>query len=321
MLLLHDPIRRRESLPRYQQQRGVVIVVVLFIMVLVAALSYTMLTRFMRDTERTTLWLRDRQAEFYTQGVIAWAMDQLRYDWEAQQADRVIDPVPIKLPLYEVNGYRISGVIEDMQARFNLNHLFMPEAQEDMKRLLRFVDRSMREETIQAIVSATANWIEPYTKQTVDDPYYLQLPVPYRVAHRMMLTLSEWRLVQGIRASLFAALAPYVTALPWGTPINVQTAPVAVLMTLSETMTEKAAFAIEQARARLPFISLRAFAHLEVVKNHPIPLEKVTVNSRYFLLKTHVRIEKQHLVFYTLLERVTRGDKAMVKVIWHSKSL
>ncbi len=58
--------------------------------------------------------------------------------------------------------------------------------------------------------------------------------------------VSELRLVKGVSADVYARLAPYVCALPRGTPINVNTASVPVLMTLSDTTTEQTAKTIRQ---------------------------------------------------------------------------
>jgi general secretion pathway protein K len=293
----------------------------LFIVALVATISYVVLARLTRDTQRTTLLLRHIQAELYAQGAIAWAMDQLRNNWEEQQIDHVIDSVPIKLPVRNVNGYRISSIIYDMQARFNVNNLLDQGAQEGFQRLLQLVDPNLSVEKIRRITLAIIDWIKPSTGETTHDQYYLRLPTSYRAAHRPMLTVSELRLVQGITPSLFSALQPYIVALPSNTQINVQTAPVIVLMTLSETITLEIANVIELARGRLPFVSIATFTNLPILKNQVIHDDKLTVSSHYFLLETDVIIEKQHLALYTLLERVTKGKKAAVNIVWQSKGV
>jgi type II secretory pathway component PulK len=54
--------------PRYRkEQQGVVIVIALFIVALVATMAYAMMVRIERDTRRTSLILRNTQAEFYAQ--------------------------------------------------------------------------------------------------------------------------------------------------------------------------------------------------------------------------------------------------------------
>ena len=120
----------------YKAQQGVVIIVALFIVALVATMAYIMMARLSRDTERTALLLRDNTAEFYAQGSIAWAIDQLRNDFDQQKKDQVMDRVPIHSPIDIVNDYKIESTILDIQSRFNLNNLTDVSAQEDFKSIL-----------------------------------------------------------------------------------------------------------------------------------------------------------------------------------------
>ncbi|MBV9575373.1 MAG: general secretion pathway protein GspK, partial [Gammaproteobacteria bacterium] len=100
-----------------------VIVIALFIVALAATMAYVMMSRLERDTRRTSLLLHYTQANFYAQGSIVWAMDQLRNNWERQKTNKLVDEIPIKSPENVMNGYKISSTIYDMQSRFNLNNL------------------------------------------------------------------------------------------------------------------------------------------------------------------------------------------------------
>jgi general secretion pathway protein K len=309
----------RQSLKR---QRGVVIIVALFIVALVATMAYTMMSRMERDTRRTTLLLRATQAEFYAQGSIAWAMDQLRNNGDEQKPNQRVDIIPLVSQPIEVDGYTIVSTILDMQARFNVNNVTSVEAQADFKKLLRTVDPNLNEDKAQQIVLAVADWIRPVPQQNEYTKYYLQLPKPYRSANRPMQSISELQLIKGMTPALYQALQPYVTALPKPTPVNVQTASVPVLMSLSPTFTLEVANAIEQIRQTSPFTSLPAFTDLDVVKNHQIAdKSKLTVISTYFLVETNVAIEKQHTVLYTLLERTANQGKTTVSILWQSKGV
>lgn len=124
----HHQMRHRfPHLPRRNSQQGVVIVVALFIVALVATMSYVMMSRLARDTRRTELIVHDSQAELYAQGSILWAKDQLRNDWIKQKKDKRIDELPLKSPVNNVNGYSIISTINDAQGKFNLNNVSKPE--------------------------------------------------------------------------------------------------------------------------------------------------------------------------------------------------
>ncbi len=295
----------------------------LFIVALVAAMAYVMMARLERDTHRTALLLHDTQADFYAQGSVAWAMDQLRNDWERQKTNKVVDPIPIKSPMNELQGYKISSTIEDMQARYNINNLTQMTSFKPFIRLLQTVQPSLSTEKAEDILRAVVDWIAPVTTQQPNtfSQYYLSLSSPYRAAHRPMVNRSELRLVKGMTPSLFRALMPYVTALPDSQPINVQTALPPVLMTLSQTLNLESAQRIEQSRQQTPFTSTKMFFNLDVVKNHRVSEGNVTVTSQYFLVKTNVEIEKQTIVLYTLLERITNGTKVTINTLWQSRQI
>jgi general secretion pathway protein K len=302
-----------------QRQQGVVIVVALFIVALVATMAYWMMARLERDTQRTSLLLRDTQAEFYAQGSIAWAMDQLRNDWGQRKPNQIVDAMPMQSPEDTRNGYTIHSTIYDMQARFNLNNLSNPAAQIDFLRLLQAVNPKFTLQQNLAIVNAATDWILSNALQSEYSQYYLALNPSYRAAHRLMVSVNELKQVKGVTPALYETLRPYVTVLPTTTLLNVQTAPAPVLTTLSPAMSMEIAHAIELARAQNPPVSNEAFFALDPVKNSPINKDNVTVVSRYFLVETEVSIEKQHTVLYTLLDRNTDGGKVVINLIWQSK--
>lgn len=297
------------------------LVVALFIVALVATISYVMLSRLERDTRRVTLLTRNTQAEFYAQGSIAWAIDQLRNDWLNQKPGKIVDLIPIESPANTINGYVVKSRIYDMQGRFNLNNLVNPEMQTDFARMLHALAPKLSDAEVLNITLAIYHWIVPSQNEDELNRYYAELPAPYRPAHRPMTAVSELRLVKGMTPNLYATLKPYVTALPRSVMLNIQTASAPVLMTLSQTMTLDAAKAIVELRKMKPFVTVEDFMNLDVVKNHQIKADKITAISQYFLVETDVAIENQHLVLYTLLERANMsGDgKATVNILWQSK--
>ena len=137
-----------------------------------------------------------------------------------------------------------------------------------------------------------------------------------------MFDASELRLVKGMTPALFEAIKPYVIALPLSNAtINIQTAPLPVLMMLSPSMTMEVAKLIMEQRITKPFLSVPQFSDWEVVKNQGISPTKITVSSDYFLVETNVSVENQHLLLYTLLKRLKKNNnKALVVPLWQSKA-
>lgn len=303
-----------------KQQQGVVIVVALFFVALIATMAYFMMSRLERDTRRTSLLLRNTQAELYAQGSLAWAMEQLRQNFAMQKPNLPIDNVPIRSPQNVINGYKIFSIINDMQGRINLNNLTNAESQADFMRLLHIVNPQMSEQKIKDMMLAVTNWITP-GQQSEYDKYYMSLTPPYRAAHKPMTSVTELQLIKGMTPKLFLVIQPYITALPAPTLVNVQTASAEVMAALSPKMTLATGKEVEKLRTQVKIISTQNFLNLDLIKNHEIPSEKITTVSNYFLVETIVAIEKQQIVLYTLLERVGNDRDSTINVLWQSKSI
>lgn len=313
-------IRSNSNFKSYQRQRGVVIVVALFIVALVATMAYFMVARLERDTRRTMLIERNAQADLYAQGSVIWAMDQLKNNFEQQKPNQVIDSLPVTSAVETVNGYQIYSTIYDMQARFNVNMLSDKDTQTQFKLFLHTLNPAMQTQDITNLVQAISDWMTQGAQSSALNQYYAELPAPYRAAHRAMISPTELRLVKGMTPALYNQLESLITALPDNNAvINVQTASPEVLMLVSPLMTPDVAKAVVLLRAQKPFLTTQDFTNADPIKNRNITANKITVLSSYFLVETHVTIENQHLVLYTLLQRATKDKKAIVNILWQSK--
>jgi general secretion pathway protein K len=299
----------------------VVIVVALFIVALVATMAYVMMARLARDTRRTELIVHDAQAGLYAQGSVLWAKDTLRNNLMNKKKDKLVDVLPIKAPVSTLNGYTITSTIKDAQGRFNLNNVTKPEWQSDFIRLIKFVYPKMSPEEAAAVVQATVDWVTPGARDNAFSRYYAELPVPYRPAHRLMVDPGELLLVKGVTPELYAALKPYITALPSVTPINVLSADVPVLALLSPDMSLDTAHSIRDLMMKSPPPTMEAFLALDIIKNHKVQVDHAALTSTYFLVETEVGIGRQHIMLYTLLQRATNNGKADLQVISQHRGL
>ncbi len=300
------------------KQRGTAIIVALFVTALVAAAAIIMLDRLHIDIRRTELSFNTNQANFYAQGSIAWAMDQLNNDWKFQQPNKVIDPTPIQSPIKQMDNFTISSVIYDAQGYFNLNNLTDSGYQTNFIRLLQIMAPNIDQTTAQNIMLAIVDWISPQKKSELEE-YYATLSPPYHAPHHAMVSASELRLVKGMTADLYAKLSPYVIALPKSTAININNAPIPILMCLSPTMTLESAKTIDAFRKQTPFANLQDFLNSDVVKNNPLPQNNITTTSSYFLVQTNVKVGQQNMLLYTLLERILKNSQPTAIVLWQSK--
>lgn len=303
-------------------QKGAALIVALFVMALVAAAAVAMIWRLNTDVTRTQMILTAHQADLYADGVVAWAIDQLNTDWLQQKANpnQLTDKTPLSIS-DKKDRAEISGTLTDEQGLFNLNNLTDSASQEAFLRLLKNVDPSLDAVTAQDVTAAVIDWISNNARNPAFDEYYLKQKPAYRAPHRLMAHASELRLVRGMTSSLYSKLSPYITALPVITAVNVNNAPVPVLMSLSPHMTREAAKAIELYRVRSPFITPNNFLTLEVVKNNgmAIPADKITVKSDYFRVQSIITLGDERFESHTGLYRSAKDEKPITSIVWHSK--
>lgn len=304
-----------------KRQKGAVIVIALFFVALIVTMATLMMSRLQRDTRRTSLLLHAVQMQAYAGASVDWAKEQLRNNLARQKNDLPVDDLPLCSPVNEVNGYVISSKISDMQGRININNLGKIEAQADFRQLIQLLEKGVDEHQATEITLAIADWLKPGQQHNAYNQYYMSQEPAYRAAHRPMTSVSELQSVKGMTASLYKLLLPYITALPLETKVNIQTAPAEVIAALGKGMTLDTGRAIEKARSGIKISSVQAFSNLDIVQNHKLPEEKLTVLSHFFLVETSVTIEKQKLLLYTLLERTGDKSKNSVRVVWQSKGV
>lgn len=300
-------------------QQGTAIVVALFVTALVAMAAVAMLERLRTDTRRTELLLNHIQANLFAEGSLLWATEQLSDDFKNKKPDEVVDRTPIKSPINRVDQATISSVIFDGQGKLNLNNLSDPPFQQVFLHLLRLTTPTLSAEKARLLMNGIVDWITVSSNSSAYDRYYEKLNPAYHAAHRPMVSVSELRLVQGVTPEIYTALLPYVTALPEKTPINLNSAPMAVLMSLSPAITAEMASAIVAFRKKNPFVSLDKLGNFTVVKTGLIGENNLTTTSSYFIVRTTVTIDQQQLTLYSLLSRQLKNSQPTIMALWQSQ--
>jgi len=303
-----------------QRQQGVALITALLIAALVTVTAVAMAARQQLDIRRTGNMLEADQAYMYALAAEALAMQVLKLDKQKTDIDTLDEIWSQKLPPTIIEGGMISGSIEDMQGRFNLNNLIDAKNEPDkdqvkiLQRILAQVSLAEKDVELSPFVAnRVADWIDPDLNSLADgaeDLNYLSLDVPYRAANRPMVSPSELAAVDGLTLTDVEALKLFVTTLPQGataTQVNVNTAPDMVLMSLHEDITPGIVDELVEFRIDTPFEKAD-----EIVKklkdDYEIVLDPklVTVSSDYFLITSDAAIGRTTLRMYSLLART--GD-------------
>lgn len=298
-------------------QQGTAIVVALFVTALVAAMSVAMLLHLRTDTRRTELMLNHIRATLLTEGSVAWARETLRNHLKREQPGRITDPTPIDSPVDHMQGATIKATIEDAEGRLNLNNLTDPDFQVVFLRLLQGVYPTLTEAQAKQLEEAVIDWITPGLQNTPFDQYYAKRHPPMQAPHRPMASVSELRMVKGMNAALYSALLPTVFALPHKTRININNAPLELLMVLSPKMTREQALRFIQTRKHSPLTDLSG--NTPLLQDSLINKKILSVQSQYFLVKSEVVTGDQREVVYTLLQRTRKDNEPFTGILWQSK--
>ncbi len=301
------------------KHRGSALLTALFIMTLVAIAATAMTTRLQLDIYRTRVTIEADKLYLASQIVPFWAMDFLS---DPKRTDALLDATPFPdnyPPIYpEIS---LTGELIDLQARFNLNNLSDYKYAGSFIRLLNQVLTVQDAGQIQSIIRASTHWVSHYQPSRGQDNffnYYLQQTPPYQPAHALLKSPSEFRLIQDVDAKVYQQLEPFITALPEQTPINIRTASIPVILTLSPELNEAKAKEMQDKLNQLN--QLDKLTLTKILQTYNIPSEKVTTESQYYLSKAEVTSENLSLINYTLLKR-TVDPKGNISVTIELESL
>lgn len=299
-------------------QRGVALLVALLVVALATVLIAGLLDRGGLVAARTRNALRQEQAQAYARGLENYAAEVLvRAQSQPTGYDANDSIWAIPLPPTPVPGGTIAAQMSDLNGRFNLNNL---DPAYDTSQVWRgkFVLLLTALKLDPSIAGHIVAWMDANAQASADDTFYLAQPVAYRRAGRAFTHVSELRLVAGIDGDAYAALAPYVTALPAGTPINVNTAGVPVLMTLGENVTREMAQAIwQQGSAHYTKADdvLTAQPALRVIE-HP---ECYGVQSSYFRARGLITLDGLPFELDSLIEWRRNEANGGIRVLQRSR--
>jgi general secretion pathway protein K len=305
------------GLPR-RYQRGVALITAVLIVALATVLAVQVGYQAFLDQRRTVTTLSLDQGYQVALGAEAWVADVLQKDArQSAKTDDYTEEWAMRLPPLPIDGGEITGFVEDMQGRFNLNSLVKwDETTNTLVTDQAAVARFRRLLEILEIEDKWAGLIADWIDQDIDaefpdgaeDPVYTALTPPYRTANMPITRTSELLAIAEFGLERYQRLEPHITALPVGTPINLCTATPEVLdaLTSKQRQFTLAAQSTAQTRQQRCFPSLADFqAQLTDPKEKTELIDGKVVGetSSYFRLTTVVTLGTTQLTMYSLLYR------------------
>ncbi len=296
------------------RMRGVALIMVLLLLSMVVLIAAEIMERLEQDRTRTENTLLLEQTYAWLLSAEALGMRALAADQdEDRRSGKHIDACSEKEwaidigPLPYDNGI-FSVSIQDLQGRFNLNNLVASKdgrsnvdrlQVERLKRLLRLL--LPKAEAADVLAEEAADWIDSNTLVDglggAEDAEY----DAWRTGNVPFAHVSELR---GLRSSTADAwqitgdkplFSRYITALPEGVRLNVNTAPAEVLQSMVPGLSSTQTSAITDFRGKEPFdtvdavLALPELAVLGTTEKTELKAA-LAVNSEYFRITTQVQM-------------------------------
>jgi general secretion pathway protein K len=300
----------RYSISSRRRNQGVALITAVLITAAIAIAAVAMAAQQTLDVRRTANVIDGDRSYVFALGVESWAMQILMRDRRNNQTDNLHEDWALQLPPIAVEGAVVSGHIEDMQGRFNLNNLIKDDKVSplDMQRFQRLLTIVSLDPNL---ADAVVDWIDPDSDVTqpagAEDPQYLRADVPYRAANHPFVSISELLLVQGFTVDDYHMIEPYISALPGRTAINVNTTSKEILMSLANNISEDDAQQLIDGRGDNGYANLDAFLQSKALAGRGVKEEGLSVSTDYFLLDAATKFGRSRTHLYSLLARSNTG--------------
>lgn len=145
-----------------------------------------------------------------------------------------------------------------------------------------------------------------------EDDYYLGRSPAYRAANRPFTDVSELLLVRGVSLDAYRRLRPYVSALPVETPVNINTAPAAILKVLSPDMDEALVTGMIVRRRARPFGSVEELEAFVTARGGKVDAHGLAVSSSFYQVQGRVVVGDFRQRYRISLMREDDGEVSLL---------
>lgn len=304
-----------------RKSRGVALVTALLLTALATIMAVSLVSNQHLDIRRTGNLIEANRAYLFALGIEEWVKQVLIRDDLAK--DALDEDWALALPPIMVEGGQVSGKVEDMQGRFNINNLF--EKDEVSERDVAIFRRLLINLGLDiALTEPVLDWLDKDVDARfengfgAEDDEYMGYEVPYRTPNGPMSSPSELLLVKGFNLNIFQTLQPYITTLPTRTAINVNTASAVLISALNENITVADGETIVTLREEGSFDDVNKFLQQDIIKAQNLPADGLDIKTNYFLLDAFARYgERGRGKLYSVLYR----DGGRVDVVMRAQEV
>ena len=321
---------RRGARPR--QQTGVALLATLILILALTLILGNIFYRHQIDVSQATGSLHGDQAVLLAISGENWARDLLFAANDDSTTDHFDEDWAQAVPLMPVNGGTLSGCLVDLESRINLNNFasysnasLKAERQSTVMGLVKLWETLLRDRGFlvdQKRVPVIIDWLDKgdslISPAGAEQSDYSSFDPPRFPANTMVSDTAELAAMAGYSLAEVQRLKPWISALPEPTTINVNTAPVAVLMALSDGMGRDFVELVLDGR---PFLTLQDFYQaidIQLRVGEPAvavrwPDKLVDVKSDFFQLNLEVTLGQSKLEVKSIMHRRQSGPPAVIR--------
>jgi len=299
------------------KQKGVALFITLLVVTIATLLATEIWFNNNLDIARQANIRSAYQSEHYAKGMVLWAKDVLRLDFEEDSSfDNRTEAWNQTIAGIQVEEGLLSGKLVDLDSKFNLNNLVINNSVNEPSRQY-FIRILNNLELDIAIADKLIDWMDADQiprPQGAEDTVYLSKKPSYRSAGQAMVHISELKLIDGIDPQTFQRLKSFVTVLPVRgnvpTKINVNTIPTLLLKSLDFRISTKDALLLynegSAANKRLSDFFRQAviqYYNLDQKQDIKVLLD---TKSQWFQAQVNVKMGDNLFQKFALLNRVSR---------------
>ena len=210
-------------------QRGIALLTILVMVALATILAATIAKRQTNTSENTGYLMRQDQSLLYAKSAEAFFSELLIQDSDnGGNIDHLQENWAKPMPAFPVEDGFVSGRLLDESGKFNLNNLLKADGSVDDS-ARRWFEKLLQRVGLPAELSqAVIDWQDADDETTgamgAESNYYQGLDPSYLASNTRFHQVEELKLVRGFEGKNYDLIAPYVTALPEATKINMNTA-------------------------------------------------------------------------------------------------
>ncbi len=251
-------------------QSGVALLTVLLLVVSITVLAGVMVVGQSMTTRKTSLiFEQDRLAQQISTGE-QLAIQLIQADNKLNEFDSLQDVWAKKIPPYKSeDGYIIELAIKDSSAKFNLNNLYHngkadKQAFASLQNLLTILQIDT------SLATAILDWQDPDNKvynDTAEEKAIYRNEKNNLPNNQPFIDINQLADLPNVTPEIIAKLKPYVTAVPYFLPVNVNTADEKVLTAIVGEEKRPAVQALIAKRTTQPIQNKAELQKFQLVSN------------------------------------------------------